>query len=188
MLLHLKTEFPKRRVVLCVVSVARVMINIIDKTLDHSCMLSLSRSILYMSYHSYMLSLSRSILYMSYHSCMLFLSRSILYMSYHSCMLFLSRSILYISNYTNSKFDTAIPVLHFYISHIVIPSVWVSESRPGSPWGTRRDGVSGSASNIYCICSRNLRTFFSILAADKSECVKYAGFFCGGLDLGFILV
>ena len=40
----------------------------------------------------------------------------------------------------------------------------------------------------YRICSRNLSTFFSILAAEKSECVKYADFFCGGLDLGFILV
>ena len=29
--------------------------------------------------------------------------------------------------------------------------------------------------------------FFSILAAEKSGCVKYADFFCGGLDLGFIL-
>ena len=40
----------------------------------------------------------------------------------------------------------------------------------------------------YRICSRNLRTFFPILAAEKSRCVKYADFFCGGLDLGFILV
>ena len=40
----------------------------------------------------------------------------------------------------------------------------------------------------YPICSRNLRTFFSILAAEKSGCVKYADFFCGSLDLGFILV
>ena len=30
--------------------------------------------------------------------------------------------------------------------------------------------------------------FFPILAAEKSGCVKYADFFCGGLDLGFILV
>ena len=30
--------------------------------------------------------------------------------------------------------------------------------------------------------------FFSILAPEKSGCVKYADFFCGGLDLGFILV
>ena len=30
--------------------------------------------------------------------------------------------------------------------------------------------------------------FFSILAAEKSGCVDYAIFFCGGLDLGFILV
>jgi hypothetical protein len=29
----------------------------------------------------------------------------------------------------------------------------------------------------YRICSRNLRTFFPILAAEKSECVKYADFF-----------
>jgi hypothetical protein len=29
----------------------------------------------------------------------------------------------------------------------------------------------------YRICSRNLPTFFSILAAKKSECVKYADFF-----------
>ena len=30
--------------------------------------------------------------------------------------------------------------------------------------------------------------FFSILAAEKSGCVKYVDLFCGGLDLGFILV
>jgi hypothetical protein len=30
--------------------------------------------------------------------------------------------------------------------------------------------------------------FFSILATEKSGCVKYADFFCGGLDLGVILV
>jgi len=30
--------------------------------------------------------------------------------------------------------------------------------------------------------------FFPILAAEKSGCVKYADIFCGGLDLGFILV
>ena len=30
--------------------------------------------------------------------------------------------------------------------------------------------------------------FFSILAAEKSGCIKYADFLCGGLDLGFILV
>ena len=29
----------------------------------------------------------------------------------------------------------------------------------------------------YRICSRNLRTFFSILAAEKSGCVKYEDFF-----------
>ena len=39
----------------------------------------------------------------------------------------------------------------------------------------------------YRICSRNLRTLFPIFAAEKSGCVKYADFFCGGLDLGFIL-
>ena len=38
--------------------------------------------------------------------------------------------------------------------------------------------------DIYCICS----LFFSILAAENSGCIKYAFFFCGGLDLGFILV
>jgi len=42
--------------------------------------------------------------------------------------------------------------------------------------------------HIYRIRSRNLRTFFPILAAEKSGCVKYADFFCGGLDVGFILV
>ena len=31
--------------------------------------------------------------------------------------------------------------------------------------------------HIYCICWRNLRTFFSVLAAEKSGCVKYADFF-----------
>jgi hypothetical protein len=40
----------------------------------------------------------------------------------------------------------------------------------------------------YRIYSHNLRTFFPSLAAEKSGCVKYADFFCGGLDLGFILV
>ena len=30
--------------------------------------------------------------------------------------------------------------------------------------------------NKYRICSRNLRTFFSNLAAEKSGCVKYAVF------------
>jgi hypothetical protein len=43
-------------------------------------------------------------------------------------------------------------------------------------------------SDAYHICLCNLRTFFSILATEKSGCVKYADFFCGGLDLGFILV
>ena len=32
-------------------------------------------------------------------------------------------------------------------------------------------------SSIYRICSRNLRTFFPILAAEKSGYVKYADFF-----------
>jgi hypothetical protein len=41
---------------------------------------------------------------------------------------------------------------------------------------------------MYRICSRNLRTFFPILAAEKSGCVKYVDFFCGGLDLSFILI
>jgi hypothetical protein len=36
---------------------------------------------------------------------------------------------------------------------------------------------------IYRIYSHNLRTFFPSLAAEKSGCVKYADFFCGGLDL-----
>ena len=31
--------------------------------------------------------------------------------------------------------------------------------------------------DIYRICSRNLHTFFPILAAEKSGCVKYADFF-----------
>jgi hypothetical protein len=30
---------------------------------------------------------------------------------------------------------------------------------------------------IYRICSRNLRTFFSVLTAEKLECVNYADFF-----------
>jgi hypothetical protein len=40
----------------------------------------------------------------------------------------------------------------------------------------------------YRIYLRNFRTFFPSLTAEKSGCVKYADFFCGGLDLGFILV
>jgi hypothetical protein len=40
----------------------------------------------------------------------------------------------------------------------------------------------------YRIYSHNLRTFFPSLASEKSGCVKYAKFFCGGVDLGFILV
>jgi hypothetical protein len=48
--------------------------------------------------------------------------------------------------------------------------------------------VTAKTENKYRICSRNLRTLFSILAAEKSGCVKYADLFCGGLDLGFILV
>ena len=31
--------------------------------------------------------------------------------------------------------------------------------------------------SVYHICSRNLGTFFSILAAEKSGCVKYADIF-----------
>jgi hypothetical protein len=42
--------------------------------------------------------------------------------------------------------------------------------------------------NNYHICLPNLRNFFSVLAAEKSGCVKYVDFFCGRLDLGFILV
>jgi hypothetical protein len=30
--------------------------------------------------------------------------------------------------------------------------------------------------------------FFSILALEKSGCVKYADFLCGDFDLGFILI
>jgi hypothetical protein len=37
----------------------------------------------------------------------------------------------------------------------------------------------------YRIYLRNLRPFFPSLAAEKSGCVKYADFFCGGFDLGF---
>ena len=36
----------------------------------------------------------------------------------------------------------------------------------------------------YRICSRNLRIFFSILAAEKSGCVKYADFFVEVLICG----
>ena len=48
--------------------------------------------------------------------------------------------------------------------------------------------------SCYRICSRNLHTFFSILAAEKSGCVKYVFFWGGrgvggeGLDVGFIPV
>ena len=48
------------------------------------------------------------------------------------------------------------------------------------------------------LLSKNINTVFArvicalffppILAAEKSGCVKYADFFCGGLCLGFILV
>ena len=34
-----------------------------------------------------------------------------------------------------------------------------------------------SSITIYRICLRNLRTFFFILAAEKSGCVKYSDFF-----------
>jgi hypothetical protein len=58
----------------------------------------------------------------------------------------------------------------------VCGGIWVvAVNRKGAQYGN------------YRICSRNLRLFFSILAAEKSGCVKY-GFFLGGLDLGFILV
>ena len=45
------------------------------------------------------------------------------------------------------------------------------------------------AEKIYTVFARVIcALFFSILAAEKSGCVKYVDFFCGGLDLGFILV
>jgi hypothetical protein len=50
------------------------------------------------------------------------------------------------------------------------------------------DSSAKNPQSQYRICSRNLSTFFFILAAEKSGCVKYADFFCGGLDLDFILV
>jgi len=39
----------------------------------------------------------------------------------------------------------------------------------------------------YRICSRNLRTFFFYFGRWKIGVRKICGFFCGGLDLGFIL-
>jgi hypothetical protein len=48
--------------------------------------------------------------------------------------------------------------------------------------------VDGSEKLNCRIYSHNLRTIFSRLVAEKSGCVKYADFFSGGLDLGFILV
>jgi hypothetical protein len=42
---------------------------------------------------------------------------------------------------------------------------------------------------IYTVFSRVIcALFFPVLAAEKSGCVKYADFFCGVLNLGFILV
>jgi hypothetical protein len=46
-------------------------------------------------------------------------------------------------------------------------------------------GVNPIAVNKYRICSRNLRTFFSILAAEKSGCLKYADFFVWRSRSGF---
>jgi hypothetical protein len=43
--------------------------------------------------------------------------------------------------------------------------------------------------NINTVFARIIcAPFFSILAAEKSGCVNYADFLCGGLDLGFIVV
>jgi hypothetical protein len=42
---------------------------------------------------------------------------------------------------------------------------------------------------MYTVFTRVIGAlFFSSLAAEKSGCVKYTDLFCGGLDLGFILV
>ena len=59
---------------------------------------------------------------------------------------------------------------------------------PGKRTNKQQTNLLIANDDDYRICSSNLRTFFSILAAEKSGCVKYADFFCGGLDLGFILV
>jgi hypothetical protein len=47
-------------------------------------------------------------------------------------------------------------------------------------------GFCNIENNVFAwvICA----LFFSILVPEKLECVKYADSFCGGLDLGFILV
>jgi len=44
------------------------------------------------------------------------------------------------------------------------------------------------AADLTAVFAGVICALFSILAAEKSGCVKYADFFCGGLDLGFILV
>ena len=41
----------------------------------------------------------------------------------------------------------------------------------------RKNKITLYVKHNYRICSRNLHTFFSILAAEKSGCVKYADFF-----------
>jgi hypothetical protein len=40
----------------------------------------------------------------------------------------------------------------------------------------------------YTVFARVICALFFVLTAEKSVCIKYADFFCGGLDLGFILV
>ena len=40
----------------------------------------------------------------------------------------------------------------------------------------------------YTVFARVICALFFYLAAKKSGCIKYADFFCGGLDVGFILV
>jgi hypothetical protein len=40
----------------------------------------------------------------------------------------------------------------------------------------------------HTVFTRVICALFSSLAAEKSGCVKYADFLCGGLDLGFIRV
>ena len=41
---------------------------------------------------------------------------------------------------------------------------------------------------VSTVFARVICAIFSILAAEKSGCVKYADFFYGSLDLGFVLV
>jgi hypothetical protein len=41
---------------------------------------------------------------------------------------------------------------------------------------------------VSTVFTRVICSLFSSLAAEKSGCIKYADFFCEGLDLGFILV